>query len=125
MKTKTVNESIITMFTNIINEQFKAVSKGEKIYDSIPDMFKFMRTKQLETIKELNLNDKMLTNQTLFMFLLCESIYKSDLDLGKDKNIIPEQIAIFVYRNIVYTGLHTCPDVYINDMKKVVKSLIK
>lgn len=126
MKAQKLNDSIVTMFTNIINEQFEAVSKGQKVYDSIPEMFKFMRNKQLETIKESNkvTDVKSIKDQTMFMFLLCEAIFKSKLNLGNDKNIVPEQIAMFVYHNIVISGLHNCPDVYINDMKKVVKNLI-
>lgn len=111
-----LSEQINELFVSMLNDQINT-----KIYSSIPELFKNMRSNQLQMINNSGMKKDvdLIKHPTTFCYMLVKAFCKSDL-----KDLQPQEIATYIYHNIVLTGIHTCPDTIIGNMENEAKRIL-
>lgn len=116
-KFQIINIQVIELFTSMLNEEIET----SKYNGNISQLFKDMRKCQLDLIRcsGLKKDVKLISNPDVFCYMLANAFQKANF---KPETKTPQNIAQTIYRNIVYTGIHSHPDTIIKNIEDVVKS---
>lgn len=116
-KFQIINIQIIELFTSMLNEEIET----SKHNGNIPQLFKNMRGAQLDLIRcsGLKKDVNLISNPSVFCYMLANAFVKANF---KPETKTAKGISDIIYHNIVFTGIHSCPDTIMKNIENLVKN---